>query len=148
MVPGWVYRVGIGEGYTGVLPTDRGEALQTAERAPEGPAGAWSGWSVGLGAPAGPGTTPSGPGRHPAGTSLYLAQLPGNAASWPIRARFGSIYLKVSQNGQVSPKSCQKAYVSPYFQNGLRKSALGIPRFPFYAAFSHKELMGGFDPCT
>ena len=38
-----------------------------------------------------------------------------------------------------------KACHSPYFQNGLQKSALGILRFTFSVAFSHKELMGHFE---
>ena len=60
------------------------------------------------------------------------------------RARFHHIYLKVSQNGKVSPKSAEKASRSPCFQNGLRKSPLGIPRIRNSLAFSHKELMGLF----
>ena len=46
----------------------------------------------------------------------------------------------------MSPKSIQKACHSPYFQNGLQKSPLGILGFPFLPAFSHKELIGHFDP--
>ena len=57
-------------------------------------------------------------------------------------ARFDLIFYKVNQNGEVSPKYVEKASVSPYFQNGLGKSALGILRFPHLLAFSHKELMG------
>ena len=38
----------------------------------------------------------------------------------------------------------EKACHSPYSQNGAQKSPLEIPRFPFYAAFSHKELMVPF----
>ena len=59
----------------------------------------------------------------------------------PIWARFDLILLKLSQNARVSPKYVEKAWHSPYFQNGLRISPLDILRFPFLAAFSHKELM-------
>ena len=60
------------------------------------------------------------------------------------RARFRPHFLKVSQNGGVSPKSHQKACHTPYSQNGSQKSPLGIPGIPFSVAFSHKELMGHF----
>ena len=64
-----------------------------------------------------------------------------NAASGPIRAELRSFYYKVSQNDEVSPKKCQKAYHSPCSQNGLKKSPLEKLRFPVSPAFSHKELM-------
>ena len=59
-------------------------------------------------------------------------------------ATFDLILLNYSQNGQVSPKYVEKAYVSPYFQNRSQKSPLEILRIPFSSAFSHKELMGSF----
>ena len=86
---------------------------------------------------------PSGPGQHPAGASLGLGPLP---ASWPIRARFRPLFLKVSQNRGVSPEYHHKACHAPCFQNGLQMSALEKLRFPFWLAFSHKELMGSFWP--
>ena len=61
-------------------------------------------------------------------------------------ARFHLIPCKVSQNGIVSPVFVEKACHSPYIQNGLRKSPLGILRIPIRLAFSHKELMGLFYP--
>ena len=66
------------------------------------------------------------------------------AASGPIRARLTSFLSKTSQNGQVSPEYVEKAYNSPCFQNGPRKSPLGFLRFPFSSAFSHKELLTVF----
>ena len=45
----------------------------------------------------------------------------------------------------MSTKYVEKACHSPYSQNRLRKSPLGFLRFPFLAAFSHKELLGHFD---
>ena len=36
--------VGYQEGYTGVLPSHPARSPTPAKRAPEGPAGAWSGW--------------------------------------------------------------------------------------------------------
>ena len=90
---------------------------------------------------------------HPCGArSVPCGPLPGApraiAASWPIRARFDLICLKVSQNRVVSPKYTEKACHSPCIQNGLRKSPLEIPGFPILVAFSHKELMGLFDAPT
>ena len=61
-------------------------------------------------------------------------------------ARLRSFSQKLSQNGEVSPEMSEKASHSPYFQNGLQKSALDFLRFPFLAAFSHKELMVAFWP--
>ena len=46
----------------------------------------------------------------------------------------------------MSPENVNKAYHSPYFQNGSQKSALEFLRFPFLVAFSHKELIGLFWP--
>ena len=83
-------------------------------------------------APSLPVQAPPGPGQG-AGTSSGK------------RARYDLILLKVSQNGIVSPKIVNKACRSPYFQNGLRNSPLGIPEIPFSSAFSHKELMVPFD---
>ena len=62
------------------------------------------------------------------------------------KARFHDISYKVSQNRGVSPNFAEKACHSPYSQNGLQMSALGILRIPDLPAFSHKELMGHFDP--
>ena len=143
-VRGGVYRVPSqlpGEG-----PTDSGAG-------PGSPAG-WSGWSVGAGRTThgqmklnmgtgdgggdGPSTTlrarsvPLGP---PCTGTLQIA------ASWPIRRDLTSFFYKVSQNGEVSSEKCEKACHSPHIQNGSRKSPLEIPGFPFWPAFSHKELM-------
>ena len=92
-----------------------------------------------------------GPGYHPSGPvgpapvlALPVPRTSRIAASWPIRAELQSFQYKVSQNSRVSPKKYQKACHSPYIQNGLQKSALGILRFPLLAAFSHKELMVPF----
>ena len=91
-----------------------------------------------------------GDGTHPCGArSVPCGSLPGtsqNAASGPIKARFHDIFSKVSQNRVVSPKYIEKASHTPYFQNGLQKSALEILGFPISLAFSHKELMGHFNP--
>ena len=140
-------RVGTREGYTGVVPSQhaaRGEGSITSEAGPGRPTGPGVGGLWSLGAPADPVPTLRARSVHPGGPPWYGSSSPGNAASGPIRARFSVILLKVSQNGIVSPKYHEKAYVSPYFQNGLHKSALEIPGFPFSPAFSHKELMGVF----
>ena len=92
-----------------------------------------------------------GPGYHPCGARSVLPRQPlpvprtlQIAALQPIRARIEVISSKVSQNGQVSPEYDEKASHSPCLQNGLGKSPLEIPRFPFWPAFSHKELMTVF----
>ena len=56
-------------------------------------------------------------------------------------ARFQVICPKVSINPWVSPVLVDKACHTPYIQNGVEKSALGILRIPIMLAFSHKELM-------
>ena len=145
---GWVYRVGNTGLYQVPTRTARGSPYP-AKRAPEGPAGPWSGWGRGwtrvpgcsaAGRPYGP---PYGPGRSPWALPVHM---PSECRLWANMARFHSFLRKVSQNAEVSPKSVHKAYVSPCFQNGLRKSPLEILRFLISAAFSHKELMGRFDP--
>ena len=75
-----------------------------------------------------------------------MARPPGKPRLLANKARFHDISRKLSQNGQVSPKYVNKAYHSPCFQNAAQKSPLEILRFPFPDAFSHKELMGRFDP--
>ena len=60
-------------------------------------------------------------------------------------ARFDVISQKLSQNRVVSAEYVEKACHSPCFQNRVKKSPLEILRFPFWDAFSHKELMGHFD---
>ena len=140
---GWVYRVGTGEGNTGT-PS---QLLSGGMFQRSGPRKALQGPGVGgnmLQRPwtSGPTSRAGWPGRSHAGPSLVL--LEQNPASWPIRARFRSILLKVSQNGQVSPKITEKACHSPCFQNAVGKSTLEILRFRVFPAFSHKELMGHF----
>ena len=125
------------------------EVPSTAERAPEAPVGGWSGWYwgpgvLGYGDGGGDGScTPLRGTVSPPGASLAG---PSECRLTANRARFEVIFLKVSQNGQVSSKSAQKACHSPYFQKPVGKSALEIPRIPYFVAFSHKELMGHFEP--
>ena len=145
MGTGWVlgglYRV---QGSTTHPP--REEDPYPAKRARKALQGAWSGgvWVWARDPAAVSQDPPFGPGRSPLVPSLVLGPL--IAASWPITARFHHISYKVSQNGQVSPKYVEKASHSPCFQNVVRKSPLEILRFPYFLAFSHKELMGRFDP--
>ena len=113
---------------------------------PRSPCRGRSGWVWGrVRVPVRPGSR-----THPAGplpSGRWFWTLPrANAASWPIGTRFDLISHKLSQNHEVSPKYVNKASLSPYFQNGLQKSALGFLGFPFPLAFSHKELMGVFWP--
>ena len=87
---------------------------------------------------------------HPCG-ARSVAQAPSlswtlKCRLWANKARFHLIFYKVSQNGGVSPVYVEKACHSPCFQNGCQSSPLGILRFPFRLAFSHKELMGHIRP--
>ena len=89
-------------------------------------------------------------GAHPlptlrARSASQEASLVGGWACGLDLARIEVISCKVSQNGGVSPRNVGKACHAPYFQNRLGKSPLEILRFPYLAAFSHKELMGYFE---
>ena len=155
---GWVLGTGIPGGsqgcYTGYYPAAKGPTAskpQTAKRAPDDPAGVGSGWS-GVQRPRVPHTRVGNP-RLPGPPTPAPVGLPGPASlSWDPprskRARFHDISHKVSQNDEVSPKKCEKASHSPCFQKRVRKSPLDFLRFPLFPAFSGKELMGHFDPCT
>ena len=139
-------RVGIQGGYTGEYPPSTLKSPPpglTSEAGPGSPRGAGVGGLV----RAGGGRAlypPCGPGRSWTRPGPPWYRTLANAASGPIRARIRVIYSKVSQNHEVSPENVQKAYHSPYFQNGRQKSPLDILRFLFLAAFSHKELMASF----
>ena len=149
---GWVHGAGIPggyqEGYIG-YPALRQRCSRrgqdTAERAPEGPAGPGVGGILSSDVPAaGRSSPPCGPGRFPP-----RGTLPGMTSECRLlanKARFQDILLKVSQNGEVSTLFRQKACHSPCFQKRSRNSPLEILRFPYPVAFSHKELMGRFDP--
>ena len=91
--------MGIGEGYTGVLPSQLESGGPDSGAGPVGPAGAGVG---GLDCSARPAPRTHPPGPVACG-SLVLGPSPQIAASWPIRARFHHIFYKVSQNGEVSP---------------------------------------------
>ena len=124
-------RGGYREGYTGYYPPSARGSPRPSGAGPDGPAGAGSGgvwdWTRDRRLD-GSWRPPSGPGRSCGPPCL---QDPRNAASWPIRARLGSISHKVSQNGVVSPEIVYKACHSPYFQNGPQKSPLEFLRFLF-----------------
>ena len=84
---------------------------------------------------------PVGPCRGRSG--WYMLQRPGTSATHPCGARSGTLYppwwlleqtptgligsrnevnsQEVSQNGQVSPESVQKAYVSPYIPKRVQE---------------------------
>ena len=143
---GWVYRVGV-QGLYRVLPLHRARRSWYSGAGPGRPAGPGVGgtragcvspWVFGGGTaishPCGARSVPEGP--------PWIC--PQNAASGPITARLRVPLLKHSQNGEVSPKSVDKACHSPCFQKRSQKSPLGILRFPLSVAFSHKELMGPF----
>ena len=56
----------------------------------------------------------------------------------------GTFPGKLVKTTKCHQKSTKRPAIVPIFQNGLQKSPLDFPRFPYLAAFSHKELMGLF----
>ena len=138
---GRVYRVGTGRAIPGTQRHCSRRGPYAAKRAPEGPQGLeW----VAYGART-PGCRYHPLRCAPGPAPLYLHPPRAIPASWPIRATFQSNIYKVSQNHEVSPKSMHKACHSPCLQNGLGKSPLRILRFPYFVAFSHKELLTHFE---
>ena len=135
-VYGWGSRVGIPGEYYPATQLLEGE-VHDSEAGPVRPTGPGVG---GHGARNARPATPPTPLRSGARSAGWLPS-PCKAASGPIRARFHVKYTKVSQNAEVSPESVHKACHSPYLQNGLGISPLGFLRFPFWPAFSHKELL-------
>ena len=137
-IAGWVYG-GLYRVPTRLL----GEVLIPSGAGPEALQGLeWWGMRAGR---SGLQTTHSSlPWRLPGPASLSGPLPRANPASGPIKARIDLISTKLSQNAEVSPKYVQKASHSPYSQNEVQKSPLGILRFPFSLAFSHKELMASF----
>ena len=125
------------------------EQTQTAERAPEAsPAGGgWSGWS-------GAGTDPSAcpctsaqPPTHPAGP--VGPPRPSLVGGWAPRAKgrhLSTFPGNLVKTAKCHRNMCKRPVIVPIFQNAVQKSPLGILRFTFLAAFSHKELMGHFRP--
>ena len=140
---GYGDRVGTGRGNTGT-PSHRARSPADSEAGPgTSLQGRWSGWSAGRARV--PGTTLRARSVWPRQPSLYQGPaFQSNGRANLKKPRFQSFYSKVSQNDEVSPKKCHKAYHSPYFQNGSQISPLEILRFPFWPAFSCKELMGLF----
>ena len=141
VVPGWVYR--------GVLPSHPATLLEEDPRSrqrsgPRRPPAGRLEWVV-----CGSGRTGVRRRRralthHSLRSGPLRWSVPSECRPWANRARFNVISQKLSENGQASPKSVEKAYHSPYFQNGSRISPLGFLRFPISPAFSHKELIGPF----
>ena len=139
---GWVLGTGWVQGRA--IPVPSPQLLEEGISQRSGPVGPARAGVVGIW-PDVLGTAPA----HPCGARSVPVgpplQDPRKCRLWANKARFNLISSKVSQNGEVSSESVQKASHSPCFQNGLQKSPLEIPRFPVSRAFSHKELMGRFD---
>ena len=118
---GWVYRgsttqprcSGRGPGYSGAGPGS--------------PTGAGVGGILELGR----GWSCTHPGTARARSLRSLVQDRPFHRLWTNMARIDLIFLKVKQNGGVSPGSVQKACHSPYSQNEARNSPLEILRFLF-----------------
>ena len=158
VVPGWCEQGGYTGGYYPDPPTMRPQCVRTLLPTHSSPCWASGARSAGsrvlLGQSGLPGATSLRvwsqggilqgyrPGPEGGDHARPVARTPNTP---PITAELTSFYCKVSQNGRVSPEKCQKAYHSPCFQNRLQKSPLDFLRFPYFRAFSHKELMGHFD---
>ena len=148
-IAGWVYRVG------NTVPTQlpRAEARRnpTSEAGPVTPAGGGVGGWGGLADPFAcdiPGTsepTPSGPGRYSPAPGRGL---PGSPRAAGLGRDSMPYSLKLVKTTKCHRKVFKRPTLVPVCQNGSGKSPLEIPRFPFWLAFSCKELMGHFDPWT
>ena len=135
---------GMGTGWVGggVIPGPTDQLLE--ERYPDSEAGPVAScreaeWVVGVART--PGDHPAGPVGTTRGPSLSP---PRECRLWANKARFKVLLLELSQNRGVSPEYVEKACRSPYFQNTVQKSALDFLGFPYFPAFSHKELIGLF----
>ena len=149
-------QVGIQGGYTGgytggyargVLPSHRARKshipAKRARTALQGPGvvGIWDWTRDRRWAAPGP------PLRGPVGPMLG-PPCPGplDAASWPIRRDSTSFLIKLVKTTKCHQKTSKRPAIVPVSQNGLKNSPLDFYRFPFSPAFSHKELMGHFEP--
>ena len=142
-IPGWVYRVGREGAIPGTQP-HCSRSKPDSEAGPVAPArGAeWvvrcSGRTGGRGRSQVP---PYGPGRPcwpPCTWDL------GNARLLAIGRDLTSYSIKLDKTTKCHQNMSKRPPLVPIFQNGSRKSPLGIPRFPYSQAFSHKELMGHY----
>ena len=85
---------------------------------------------------------PFGPGRAPAVPSLVL----GPYCRLTAKGRdLTSFSIKLVKTAECHQNVTKRPVLVPIFQNGSQMSPLEILRFPFWLAFSHKELMGRFD---
>ena len=115
--------VGTWEGYTGYYPATPlcSRRACSSEAGPGSPCigagvgGNMAGRTVGAAPRTHPSGARSGPCRSFPGTGLRFRP------SRLIGSRFRLISQKLSQNDRVSPKSVQKAYVSPYIPKRVRK---------------------------
>ena len=134
-VPGWVYGVGIagwvGEGYTGTQHTARGEVQIPAKRAPNGPAGAGSGWVSGAranGRRDGSWTTPAGPGRS---LRALPVQDPQNAALGPIRRELTSFLKNIVKTAKCHQNMSKRPRLVPVSKTGSESHLLIFWEFGF-----------------
>ena len=142
---GWVYRVGV-PGSTTQPPCAREEQAQPAKRAPDGPAGAGSGWVGCSGRVTGGGTAPRTTLRARSGTRTLPVLGPSECRLLAITARFHSYSRNLVKTAKCHQNVTKRPVIVPISQNGSRKSPLDFLGFTFWLAFSHKELMGHFEP--
>ena len=141
-VPGWGMGTGwvLGRAIPGTQPAAKRRQIP-AKRAPEPPAGGWSGWVSAA--------APRSPGDHPCGARsvLWPSLSPprANPASGPIRRDSTTFPIKLVKTVKCRQNMSKRPVIVPNSQNGSQMSPLDILRFPFAPAFSHKELMGRFD---
>ena len=147
---GWVIRVGIPGGYWEGVPSPPTccceEHPPTSDRRERAHPAGWVGRKQGAGI-TGLGTAA---GTAP-GTTLRARSAPcrGLPVPGPCRDPPGrdltSFPVKLVKTAKCHRKVSIRPVIVPNLKNGSIKSPLDFLRFPLYAAFSHKELMGRFD---
>ena len=93
--------------------------------------------------PGRPEPTPAGPGRYSPAPGRGL---PGSSSSSRSGRDMDLFSVKLVKTAKCHQKVTKRPSLVPIFQNGSRKSPLDILGKPFCSAFSHKELMGLFEP--
>ena len=86
---------------------------------------------------------PAGPVGPPCGPPCLG---PLEWPSWTKGRDSDLISIKLVKTAECHQKCAKRPVIVPIFKNGSQMSPLDFLGFPYYAAFSHKELMGRFDP--
>ena len=143
---GWVYGWVVGRAIPGTTqPGPR--LLEEQARQRSGPRKSHRGWSGWSGAADVLGPTlvrtrtlphPLRPCRPPGPAPLGRVLLAGKGRDSDLNS------IKLVKTAKCHQKVSIRPVIVPIFQNGSGKSPLGFLRFPYWPAFSHKELLGLF----